>query len=156
MENFKIKIDKDGLWYYNGAHMFRKEILNIFFKHLKIDECGRYLIELGSERCYLDVEDTAFIVEAVFKTRNPANGRDQIEVLLNDGSCEILEMSSLQRGKKNVPYCRVKEGKFTARFSRKSYYQLAEFIEQSENDAYFFIDLNGEKYFINETQISDL
>jgi hypothetical protein len=155
MENFEIKIDKDGFWYYKGAHMFRKEILSVFFENLKIDECGRYLIELGAERCYLDVEDTAFVVVAVFKTRKPGNGQEQIEILLNDDSCEILEMNSLQEGRNNVLYCRVKEGIFAARFLRKSYYQLAEFIEQSENGAGFFINLNGEKYFINETQISE-
>jgi len=155
MENFEIKIDKDGLWYYNGAHMFRKEILCVFFEHLKIDECGKYLIELGSERCYLDVEDTAFVIAAVYKTKIPDNGREQIEIILNDDSCEMLEVNSLQAGNDNVLYCRVKEGRFTARFSRKSYYQLAEFIEQSENGASFFITLNGEKYFINETQASE-
>jgi hypothetical protein len=42
----------------------------------------------------------------------------------------------------------VKEGKFAARFSRKSYYQLAQFIEQAENEEIFFINLNGEKYFL--------
>jgi uncharacterized protein len=152
MNNFEIKIDKDGLWYYNGAHMFRKEILTVFFEHLKIDECGKYSIELGPERCYLEVEDTAFVVEAVYKNRIPDNGREQIEIVLSDDSCEILEMNSLQEGKDNVLYCRVKDGRFTARFSRKSYYQLAEFIEESENGAGFFIDLNGEKYFIMETQ----
>ena len=155
MENFEIKIDKDGLWYYNGAHMFRKEILCVFFEHLKIDECGKYLIELGSERCYLDVEDTAFVIAAVYKTKIPDNGREQIEIILNDDSREILEANSLRAGNDNVLYCRVKEGRFTARFSRKSYYQLAEFIEQSENGASFFITLNGEKYFINETQASE-
>jgi hypothetical protein len=76
MENFEIKIDKDGIWYYNGAHMFRKEILNVFFEHLKIDECGKYLIELGPERCYLDVEDTAFVVEAVYKTKLSCDSRE--------------------------------------------------------------------------------
>ena len=152
MENFEIKIDKDGLWYYNGAHMFRKEILCVFFEHLKIDECGKYLIELGSERCYLDVEDTAFVIAAVYKTKIPDNGREQIEIILNDDSCEMLEVNSLQAGNDNVLYCRVKEGRFTARFSRKSYYQLAEFIEQSENGASFFINLNGEKYLINSNQ----
>jgi len=156
MDNFEIKIDKDGLWYYKGAHMFRKEILNVFFDHLKIDECGKYLIELGSERCYLNVEDTAFVVIAVSKTKTLKDGREQIEILLNDDCCEILEMSSLYSGKDNVLYCSVKEGKFTARFSRKSYYQLAEFIEQSENGSCFFINLNGEKHFINETQISEV
>ena len=152
MENSDIRIDKEGVWYYKGAHMFRKEILCVFFEHLQIDECGKYLIELGEERCYLDVEDTAFIVAAVYKTQLPDNGRAQIDILLSDDSCEKLEMQSLHVGRDNVLYCRVKEGKFTARFSRNSYYQLAEFIEQSENGNHFFINLNGEKYIINSNQ----
>lgn len=154
MDNYEIKIDKNGLWYYKGAHMFRKEILSIFFQHLKVDDCGNYLIELDNERCYLDVEDTAFVVEAVYKTKNPCDGREQIEILLNDECCEKLEMSSLYTGKENVLYCGVKGGKFTARFSRKSYYQLADFIEQSENGADFFINLNGEKHLIKTNQAS--
>lgn len=152
MENSDIRIDKEGVWYYKGAHMFRKEILSVFFEHLRIDECGKYLIELGEERCYLDVEDTAFIVAAVYKTQLPDNGRAQIDILLNDDSCEKLEMQSLYVGRNNVLYCRVKEGKFTARFSRNSYYQLAEFIEQSENGNNYFINLNGEKFIINSNQ----
>jgi hypothetical protein len=152
MENSEIKIDKEGIWYYKGAHMFRRDILCVFFEHLQIDECGKYLIELEEERYYLDVEDTAFVVGAVYKTQLPDDDRYQIDVLLSDDSCEKLEMSSLYIGKDNVLYCRVKEGKFTARFSRNSYYQLAEFIEQSENGSHFFINLNGEKYMINSNQ----
>jgi hypothetical protein len=149
MESSEIKIDKEGIWYYKGAHMFRKEILSVLFEHLKIDEGGKYLIELDEERYYLDVEDTAFVVAGVYKNKLPDDGRDQLDVLLNDDSCEKLEMNSLYVGKDNVLYCRVKEGRFTARFSRKSYYQLAEFIEQSEIGNNFFINLNGEKYFIH-------
>ncbi|PKN53380.1 MAG: hypothetical protein CVU55_01800 [Deltaproteobacteria bacterium HGW-Deltaproteobacteria-13] len=152
MQNYEIKIDKDGLWYYNGAHMFRKEILNVFFQNLKMDECGKYLIELGGDCCYLDVEDTAFVVAAVYKTKLPGSGLEHIDILLNDDSREKLDVNFLQAGPDNVLYCQVKEGKFTARFSRKSYYQLAEFIEQSENGASYFINLNGEKYFINSDQ----
>ena len=153
MENSEIRIDKEGVWYYKGAHMFRKEILSVFFEHLKIDERGKYLIELEEERYYLDVEDTAFVVAAVYNNKLPDGGRDQLDVLLNDDSCEKLEMNSLYVGKDNVLYCRVKEGRFTARFSRKSYYQLAEFIEKSEIGNNYFINLNGEKYFIVETPI---
>ena len=152
MESSDIRIDKEGVWYYKGAHMFRKDILCVFFEHLKIDECGIYLIELNEERCYLDVEDTAFVVAAVYKTQLPGNGQSKIEIILSDDSCEKLEMNSLHIGKDNVLYCRVKEGKFTARFSRNSYYQLAEFIEQSENGSHFFINLNDEKYMINSNQ----
>ena len=153
MESSDIRIDKEGVWYYKGAHMFRKEILSVFFEHLKVDECGKYLIELNEERCYLDVEDTAFVVGAVYKTQLPDDGQVKIDILLNDDSCEKLEMNSLHVGRDNILYCRVKEGKFTARFSRNSYYQLAEFIEPSENENHFFIHLNGEKYMISETPI---
>ena len=155
MDSFDIKIDKEGLWYYKGNHMFRKEILSIFFEHLKVDESGRYLIELGPESCYLDVEDTAFVVQAVYKTHNTQNGREQLEIVLNDEFSEILDVHSLYVGKDNVLYCRVKQGRFIARFTRKGYYQITEFIEQTNNGNGFFIVLNGEKHFINETQISE-
>ena len=155
MENSEIRIDKEGVWYYKGAHMFRKEILSVFFEHLKIDERGKYLIELDEERYYLGVEDTAFVVTAVYKTKLNDIGLDQFDVILNDDSCGKLEMSSLYIGKDNVLYCRVKKERFTARFSRKSYYQLAEFIEQSDNGNNFFISLNGEKHYINQTQASE-
>jgi uncharacterized protein len=149
MEDCEIKIDKEGVWYYRGAHMFRKDILCIFFENLKIDECGKYLIELGAERCYLEVEDTAFVVEEVTKTRQQQDKNDQIDVLLTDDKWERLDLNTLHVGKDNIMYCRVKNGKFAARFSRKSYYQLAEFIEQEKKKDAFFINLNGEKYYIN-------
>ena len=110
MEESEIKIDKEGTWYYRGAHMFRKEILCVFFEHLKVDECGKYLIELGEEHCYLDVEDTAFVVSAVYKTGFPTDDHDNIYILLTDDSLEILDLSTLQIGKDNVLYCQVKEG----------------------------------------------
>ncbi len=129
--------------------MFRKDILCIFFENLKINECGKYLIELGDERCYLDVEDTVFVVEVITKTRQQQDENDQIYVLLTDDTREKLDLNTLHVGKDNVMYCRVKNGKFSARFSRKSYYQLAEFIEQEKTRDTFFINLNGEKYLIN-------
>jgi hypothetical protein len=148
MEDCEIKIDKEGVWYYRGAHMFRKEILCIFFENLQIDENGRYMIALGDERCYLDVDDTAFVVEEVSK-KEQANDIETIYIVLTDDSQEKLDLNSLHVGKENVLYCRVKDGKFIARFSRKSYYQLAEFIEQQEKADTFFINLNGKKYLIN-------
>ncbi len=153
MDSCDIKIDKEGTWYYRGAHMFRKDILCIFFENLKIDECGKYLIELGEEICYLDVEDTAFVVAAVYKNKQEGNIKDQIDVLLTDDSLERLDLSTLHVGKDNVLYCAVKNRKFPARFSRNSYYQLAQFIEQEEKENCFFISLNDEKYCINNNTV---
>lgn len=146
-----IKIDKEGIWYYRGAHMFRKDILCIFFEHLKVDDCGKYFVKLNDEIYYLDVEDTAFVVTAVYKTKAPISGHDQIDILLSDDCLEKLDLSSLIVGKDNAMYCRIKDGKFAARFTRNSYYQLAEFIEQDNVDNTFFIFLNNEKYFISNS-----
>ncbi len=150
MQGSEIRIDKEGIWYFRGAHMFRKEFLCIFFENLKIDADGNYLIELGEERCYLDVEDTAFVVTSVFKTHDQEEGSDCFHVLLTDDSMEKLDLNTLQIGCNNVPYCMVKDGKFKARFSRKSYYQLAEHIEQSADGNEFFVTLNGKKFYIQK------
>lgn len=83
MDESDIKIDKEGIWYYRGAHMFRKTFLLRFFEHLKQDDCGRYFVELNREICYLDVEDTAFVVTAVYRNQNPC-GAEELEILLND------------------------------------------------------------------------
>lgn len=143
-----IKIDKEGIWYYRGAHMFRKDILCIFFENLNLDDCDRYFIQLNQEICYLDVEDTAFVVESVSRTKNPSDGFEQIEILLSDDSTEILDLSTLAVGKDNVMYCRIKDGKFPARFRRKSYYQLTEHIREDEAEDAFYVFLNNQKFMI--------
>jgi len=145
-----IKIDKDGVWYYRGAHMFRKDILCIFFENLKVDDEGRYFVQLNEEICYLDVEDTAFVITSVSRTTDPASGLEQLEVLLNDDGKEMLDLSTLVVGPDNVMYCRIKDGNFIARFTRKSYYQLAEFIGQDDADDRFYVLLNGQKSFIRK------
>ncbi len=148
MVDSDIKIDKEGIWYYRGAHMFRKEILCIFFENLNVDDCGKYFIKLNEEICYLDVEDTAFVITTVFKNQDPLTEQEHLEVLLSDDRREELDLSTLAVGRDNVMYCRIKDGKFAARFTRKSYYQLAEFIEQDDTDKLFYVFLNNKKYYI--------
>jgi hypothetical protein len=148
MQESDIKIDREGIWYYRGAHMFRKDILCIFFDNLNLDDCGRYFVQLNQEVCYLDVEDTAFVISAVYKTENSDGCNEQIEVLLNDDTREALDLTTLEVGKDNVMYCRVKDGKFPARFSRKSYYQLAQHICQDDSANNFYVFLNNQKFLI--------
>ncbi|HQP05826.1 MAG TPA: DUF1285 domain-containing protein [Smithellaceae bacterium] len=153
MDESDIKIDKEGIWYYRGAHMFRKDILCVFFEHLKQDDCGRYFVELNREICYLDVEDTAFVVTAVYRNQTPC-GAEELEILLNDDQKEKLAADTLAVGKDNVLYCRVKNNRFPARFTRKSYYQLAEFIEPDGADNEFCVVLNNRKYPIAHASLN--
>jgi len=147
---FEIKIDKEGVWYYNGAEMFRKDILEIFFQNLFRDEAGRYFVQMGSEICYLNVEDTPIVVKSVHDiadSESPADCR-AIGIFLSDSSLEKINLESLRVGVDNVLYCDLERG-FPARFSRAAYYQIAERIEFDEDKGYF-IPCNGKEYFIKE------
>lgn len=146
-----IRIDKEGVWYFRGAEMFRREIVNFFYAHLRLDENGAYLIELPGEngdRCQVEVEDTAFVIKAVFETHKPENGGKSLILLLSDDTEELLEPETLHVGPDNVLYCTVREGRFKARFTRAGYYQMAEHIEYDEKDDTYFVALKDRRYYI--------
>ena len=146
-----IFIDKEGIWYYRGAEMKRREIVNYFYENLKRDPAGRYLIELPGEdgdRCYVDVEDTAFVVRSVLDQNLNPGARSGILLSLSDDSVEELEPATLHVGQDNVLYCSVKKGCFGARFSRASYYQLARNIEYDDAMDHYFLSFNGQRFYI--------
>jgi len=136
-----IRIDIEGTWSYRGMEMTRRDIIRLFYRHLKCDESGGYFIEIGRQRCRVDVEDTAYVVWAVRWTDEEAKtAGESAWLLLSDDSLERLDPETLRVGSDGVPHCRVKSGAFTARFSRSGYYQLAERIQYDpERDSYFIL-----------------
>ena len=146
-----IRIDKEGVWYYRGAEMFRKEIVNLFYQNLKRDESGGYYIELRNDIASIEVEDTAFVVRAVTHQGSETDGGERIVIALSDDTCEELSPDSLWIGDGHVLYCRVKGSTFPARFLRPSYYQMAEYFEQDEGQDGFYLSLNGRRYDIRES-----
>lgn len=163
MENVKenipfcdIRIDRDGVWYFRGAVMFRKEIVNYFYEHLRLDEEGRYWIDLGHDCCVVDVEDTPFVVRAVYRSRNENGDGERIDLLLCDDTLELLDPASLSMTEENIPYCSVRGGRFPARFSRPAYYQLAEHIEYDARRDAFYLSLNGQAYDLLQRKFPEI
>jgi hypothetical protein len=72
-------------------------------------------------------------------------GGRQLILELNDGSQEPFDPESLRIGDRDVPYTRVKNGEFPARFSRPAYYQLARFIVSDDEQREFFLLLDGKR-----------
>ena len=142
-----IFIDKEGQWFYQGLEMVRRDIVLLFYQHLHKDRQGRYLIRLGGEESYLEVEDTAFVVSRV-ALQTHGEGGTGFRVWLSDDSQEMLNLDTLFVGKKNVLYCTVKKGKFPARFQRQAYYQLANHVEEENGE--YLISLNGEKHLLRQ------
>ncbi|MBW1784062.1 MAG: DUF1285 domain-containing protein [Deltaproteobacteria bacterium] len=143
-----IFIDKEGRWYHQGAEMIHREFIRLFYQNMELDSKGRYLINWADTRCYVDVEDTAFVVTRVSLEDGKREQTSGFQISLSDDSKEVLAPDTLRVGKDHVLYCRVKSGTFPARFNRAAYYQLAEYIQ--EGDGAYFLPLNGRRYPIRE------
>lgn len=141
-----IFIDKEGKWFHKGVEMIHREFIRLFYQNMHLDSQGRYIILWEGERCFVEVEDTPFIVQkALFKDTKQA-GRSRFILFLSDETQEELSPDTLTVGMDNVLYCKVKDHTFPARFDRPAYYQLAQHIE--ENQGNYFLPLNGKKYQI--------
>lgn len=138
MNRPKIRVDKEGHWYFEGRPIIRRDILQELLGLLQRDEEGRYWLCYGEEREPLEVEDTVFLVEEVQRTP------EGFSIRLNDGTEEDLDPSSLWVSREGIPYCLVKGGQFPARFTRMAFYHLGEHAVQ-EGEAYF-IEVKGRRY----------
>ncbi|MFC1884349.1 hypothetical protein ACFL2O_06250 [Thermodesulfobacteriota bacterium] len=148
----QIFIDKEGYWYHKAAKMIHREIISLFYQNMTRLSDGTYLIEWSGQRCFVEVEDTAFVVWSLtFKEKSASEG-PRFVLGLSDGTSEYLDPETLYIGENNVLYCRVKGSgrEFPARFNRASYYQLAEYIEEESGE--FFITVDGARYFIKARQ----
>lgn len=144
-----IVIDREGDWYYQGSHMERSDIVSHLCEHMRRDEAsGLYIIQLGKQRCYLEVEDVPLVITSVLHTEEREGDKPE-QLLLAIKHLEtpkLLVPESLWIGEQNVLYCRVMEDRIPARFLRPAYYQLAEFIHEDKEQNRFYLWL-GEKRF---------
>ncbi len=142
----QIRIDKEGVWYYQGAEMFRREFVNYFYQHLRLDAMGRYVIELPNDRCYVEAEDTAYFIKAVYPQLDGNGAVNNFRIYLCDDTAEDLDPETLHIGPENILYCQVRGRSFPARFTRAAYYQLAEHVEYDDGRNAFYLPVNGRIY----------
>lgn len=139
-----IRVDKEGRFWHFDAEMTHEGINRLLMDHVDLDEKGRYVIHFRGQRCFVEVEDTFFVIVRIDHRPGEAEGPEAFLATLNDGAMEELDPSGLTLGEENVLYARVKNGRFPARFLRRSYYQIAEYIE--EHDGRFFLPVNGRRH----------
>jgi hypothetical protein len=132
-----IRIDKEGNWFHKGLPIINKKIYLHLNQCLSRDASGRYILSMNGEECYLEVEDTPFVIQEVVASPNPDNPTSLV-LKLNDGTEEPLSPETLRVGQEDVMYCTVKEARHEARLLRSAYYQLAQFLQQ-EGKAYFLV-----------------
>ena len=148
-----IYVDKEGAWFHKGVPIVHQGFLELFYQSLRLDEHGRYLLAFRDQICVLHVEDTPFVILRVaFETRSKDLGKDRFLLHLVDGTQEELDPQTLTVGYDHVLYCKIRNRKFRARFSRPSYYQLAQYILEDTASGSFYLSMNGKRYVIkNQT-----
>ena len=141
-----IRIDTEGVWFYQGAEMTRREIITLFYQNLRQDDSGCYFIEIGRQQYPVHVEDTAYVVWSIYWCRDGTGFQECVYILLSDNTLEKLNPETLRIGRDNIPYCRIKNQRYEARFSRASYYKLAERLQHDPANDSYFISLDGRQY----------
>ena len=151
-ESPEIRIDRNGVWYFQNMEMTRKEIVQYFYQHLRRNSQGHYHIEIGSEHCRVQVDDVPYVIQSVSPGFAGIDGRTCMVISLSDGSCEELNPETILIGGNNIPYCRVKKSQHEARFSRQAYYQLAVNIEHDPHQDRYFMTMGDRSYPLTVNQ----
>jgi hypothetical protein len=146
MKESPLRIDKEGRWFFRDAEITHRKTYLLYCRNLTRDESGQIILRIGREQCRVEVEDAPFVVKTLEFV--PAEGRElkSIGLILNDETHEELYPETLRIGPGNVLYCRVRSGKFEARFSRGAYQLLFPYIQHDQKANRFFITIDGRAY----------
>jgi hypothetical protein len=150
-----IFVDLEGDWYHGAQLITREDLLVTFYQNLQTDASGGYFVEWHGQRCGIQVADTPFVISRVDIEVAAPDHQPAIALRFKHWDRrEVLDPATLRVGSDHVLYCRVLDGRFSARFSRPAYYQLARWIEWDEDGGGFFLRLGDNRYPIAEAEAS--
>jgi hypothetical protein len=135
----RLRIDREGEWFHEDEEVTHEGILASLRQGLQVDPAGHFL-QIGPVRVPVQVEDAPFSV-----VRFEVDG-DGFALVLNDGNREALDPATLRLRAGDVPYCRVKGGRFEARFSRAAAWQLLQRVVAGAGGGPPTLEVGGRGY----------
>jgi uncharacterized protein len=135
----RLRIDREGGWFHDDAEVTHAGILANLRDNLQVDDRGHYL-QIGSVRVPVEVEDAPFVVVRV--EREGAG----LVATRNDLGREPLAIETLAVDERGIPRCRVKDGRFAARFDRAATYQLLQHVEPGDGSRPAALVLGGRRH----------
>lgn len=146
MNESSLRIDKEGRWFLGDEEVTHRKTYLFYCRNLTHDESGRIILRIGREQCPVEVEDVPFVVKTLEFLLAEGGELKAIGLFLNDETREELHPETLRIGPDHVLYCRVRAGKFEARFSRGAYQLLFPYIRHDEEEDRFFITIDEKAY----------
>ncbi len=136
----RIFIDSRGRWFHDGVRITHRWTYLENNKNLDVDADGRLFVEEQGSRVYIECEDTPFVITMIYRTESG------FSIRLNDESREELDLETLTIAEQNIPYVRIKNGKFTARLLRPAYYEFMKYADRDEKG--FYVELDGKRHYL--------
>lgn len=133
-----ILVKANGEWWADGREITHLPTLRLFQRSLKKDKNG-YFLQIGKETKPIEVEDTAYFVEAIHGS--PLEG---FTLQLSDQTQELLNPTQLSFRPNRLIY-RTQSGE-NAKFLRRPYLDLLNYLEE-ENSTYFLL-IEGQKIIL--------
>jgi hypothetical protein len=132
--DLRLRIARDGTWYYQGSPIRRKELVCLFASCLRRDGEG-YWIETPAERGRIEVEDVPFVAVELFWSKGPCAScgcegggqvltfRTNVDQMVTAGKDHPIRVARDVVTCHPTPYLMVRDG-LEARIGRAVYYEL--------------------------------
>ena len=112
-------LDAEGHLWHEGTEIDDPAVLKLFLENMEPLADGRFRVFCQGEECVVAAEDVPHVV-----TDLKISPRE-IGLVFPGGVTEPLDPATLFVGKLNVLYCRIRGGRFVARFNRRTYLEIA-------------------------------
>ena len=135
-EDFGIRIDRDGIWYYHGSPIRRKELLCLFASALQRDEEGRYWLITPQEMGPIEVEDAPFLAVELYvggKNEQVLSFRTNVDEIVSMDEEHPLRVAIEPLTREPSPYITLDGGR-EARLTRAVFYELVALGEEREEN----------------------
>lgn len=139
-----LRLDGLGRWWHDGEPIAHRRLSEALHRWLERLDDGRYVVRLDDTRyAYVEVDEAPYFVRSL----REAEG---LLIKLSDQTEEPLEIDSLAVGPDQAFFCRVKSGRFRAKFLHGAQQLLARYVDQ-DADGHYVVEFSGRRYPIATT-----
>jgi hypothetical protein len=164
-QDFQMRIDRNGTWYYQGSPINRKELVCLFASVLRREADGSYWLETPVERGRIEVEDAPFMaVEMCWKHCDCGDGRasqclsfrTNLDEIVTANAEHPIRIHLCPKTREPRPYITVRPG-LEAKINRAVFYELVALGETEMVDGREMMGVWSEGVFfpIDETRALD-
>ncbi len=143
---YHYQIDSEGRLWHEGSEITDPKVHKFFLRQMEQSTDGRLKVMCMGETNWIVAEDVPYVIQSIeIKT-------ESCTLYFAGNYHEPLDPSQLWVGKDHILYCKVRGGKFSARFNRKPYLELAHYIDEDPQSG-FYLKLGEKKYPIHVKKI---